>query len=318
MQRNPRLTATGLGLGLAALLLTAHGCDSNKGGSEDTAVVVPPASEVAAVRESGKGGGAAASAESSGTTAPAPAAEAKDESKAAAAAPVKATGWGTLKGQITFDGDPPAQPLLVKQGDQSAKDPQVCAAQNIPSQRLVVDPKTKGIKWAIVYIPKPTAVNPEALSEKKQAKVVFDQKNCVFEPHVLAALAGSDLHIQSTDAVQHNVHTKLQNNPYNNALNKGQSADIKAKPERSPGKVVCDIHGWMSAWWLITDSPYFAVTDEQGNFEIKNVPAGTQKVVVWTEAANYLTAPAGDQVNIKADGTTEFNKKMEPGKVRPE
>ena len=56
--------------------------------------------------------------------------------------------------------------------------------------------------------------------------------------------------------------------------------------ERTPGQVICDIHPWMTAWWMVLDNPYFAVTDENGNFEIKNVPAGTQKVVVWQEAVS--------------------------------
>jgi hypothetical protein len=314
---NDRRTSLGFGIGLAALLLAAQGCGQNKGATEDTAVVVPPASEVAAAKEAGKSTGSATPAESNSAN-PAPAPEAKGDSAKAEAAPVKAEGWGTLKGQITFDGDPPAPTFLVTKGDKNAKDPEVCAAQNIPSQRLVVDPKTKGVKWAIVYIPNPTAKSPEAISEKKNAKITFDQKNCTFEPHVLAALADTKIDVVSTDSVKHNVDSKLQNNKFNQALEKGQKLEIPTKRERSPGKIVCDIHNWMSAYWLITDSPYFAVTDEQGNYEIKNVPAGTQKVVVWQEATGPITPSSGQAVNIKAGDTTEFSKKLEPGKIRPE
>ncbi|HWE39169.1 MAG TPA: hypothetical protein VG406_21650 [Isosphaeraceae bacterium] len=307
----------GLGIGLAGLMLAANGCGNNKGGTEDTAVVVPPPSEVAAAKESGGGSSGSAAVDKTPSSNPAP--EAKGGSSKAEAAPVKAEGWGTLKGQITFDGDPPAPTMLVTKGDKGAKDPEVCAAQNIPSQRLVVDPKTKGIRYAIVYIPNPTAKNPEAVSEKKNANVVFDQRNCTFVPHVLAAISGAKIKIVSTDPVKHNVDSKLQNNKFNQALEKGKELDITGIKERSPGKVVCDIHNWMSAYWLITDSPYFAVTDEQGNYEIKNVPAGTQKVVVWLEAANRpLTPTSGEAVNIKADGETEFSKKLEPSNVRPE
>jgi hypothetical protein len=94
---------------------------------------------------------------------------------------------------------------------------------------------------------------------------------------------------------------------------------VNAKsPERGPGEVVCDIHPWMKAWWLVIDSPYFAVTDEKGNFEIKNVPAGTQKVVVWQEAAGFVTPAAGAPLDIKADGETAKDFTVEPGKVKPE
>ena len=72
----------------------------------------------------------------------------------------------------------------------------------------------------------------------------------------------------------------------------------------------------MLAYWLVLDHPYFAVTDENGNFEIKNAPAGTQKVVVWQEAAGYVTAASGESVNIKPNDTTTQEFKIDPAKVK--
>ncbi len=85
-----------------------------------------------------------------------------------------------------------------------------------------------------------------------------------------------------------------------------------------PGKVGCDIHSWMEAYWLVLDNPYFAVTDEKGNFEIKDAPAGDQKVVVWAEALGpgYLTSPSGDVVNIKASGDTTKDFTLDAAKVK--
>ena len=56
---------------------------------------------------------------------------------------------------------------------------------------------------------------------------------------------------------------------------------------------------------MVVDHPYIAVTDAKGNFEIKNVPAGTQKVVVWQEAVGFVTAPSGEDVTIKPNDTTD-------------
>ncbi len=65
----------------------------------------------------------------------------------------------------------------------------------------------------------------------------------------------------------------------------------------------------MNAWWMVCDNPYFAVTDSQGRFEIPLVPAGSQQVVVWQEAARDrgfgLTSATGQPVVIKADETVE-------------
>ena len=72
---------------------------------------------------------------------------------------------------------------------------------------------------------------------------------------------------------------------------------------------------------MVLDNPYFAVTDEKGNFEIKNVPAGTQKVVVWQEAVDkngFVTAPSGDEVVIKANDSVVHDVKLEPSRLRPE
>ena len=91
-------------------------------------------------------------------------------------------------------------------------------------------------------------------------------------------------------------------------------------PERTPGQVVCDIHPWMTSWWMVLDSPYFAVTDDKGNFEIKNVPAGTQKVVVWQEAVakgGFVTASSGEDMTIKANDTTEKQFSIDPTKLLP-
>jgi hypothetical protein len=60
------------------------------------------------------------------------------------------------------------------------------------------------------------------------------------------------------------------------------------------------------------------VTDDKGYFEIKNVPAGTQKVVVWQEAVGFVTAPSGEDVTIKANDPTVKDFTIDPTKVRPE
>ena len=72
----------------------------------------------------------------------------------------------------------------------------------------------------------------------------------------------------------------------------------------------------MTAWWMVLDHPYFAVTDAKGYYEIPNAPAGTQKVVVWQEAKGFVTAPSGEDVTIKANDSTVQEFKIDS--VRPE
>ena len=301
-------------LGLATtLLLAAAGCGGDATKTDDAVVVTDPSATVTAPASSpaSPAGGAATTPATSASTSPAAA-------PAASSAPAgKAGGYGTLKGQVLLAGNPPAANVLFAQG-KASKDPDVCAKEGaIPNERLVVDASSKGVKNVLVYIPKPVGpISDEAKSAASQVEVIFDQKNCIFEPHVLGVMRGAQVVIKNSDPVSHNVNSALRNNPFNPILAASQSSkQIMEGAERSPGQVTCSIHPWMVSWWMVFDSPYFAVTDAQGNFEIKNVPAGSQKVVVWQEAAKFITATSGQDVIIKADVSTTVPFKIDAGKV---
>jgi len=234
----------------------------------------------------------------------------------------KAEGWGTLKGQITLKGKPPAPKVLAPKGEAN-KDPQVCAKDApILSERLVVDEASKGIKNVLVYFPKAKPINEEAKSNAQTAQIVFDQEKCIFVPHVLAVMAGVKVELKNSDPVSHNINSRLRMNQFNQILNASVSINQTiAEPEKSPGELTCDIHNWMKAYWIVLDNPYFAVTDDKGNYEIKNVPAGSQKVVIWQEAVapnGFLTAPSGDSVVIKANDTITKDLTIDAGKLRSE
>ena len=300
------------GLLLGSLVLS--GCNSST--PLDNAVVVPDPSvniraNPAATATGGAASPSAAPAAAATTAAPAAA-------PAAAAAPTASDGFGTLKGKVVLEGGKPTLKLLVTKGDAGVKDASVCAGDNIPNEVIQVDDASKGVKNALVYIPKPTAVNPDAVKAVQAAKIVFDQKNCVFAPHVLGVMKGQALDITSSDPVGHNVNAKMRaNGASNNLLAPGQKTSFTPKAsEGRPSEVTCDIHPWMKAYWLILDNPYFAVTNEKGEFEIKLAPAGTQKVVVWQEAVQYVTPATGSDVIIAKDGVTTQEFKVEASKIK--
>lgn len=313
-----RIRGAFLSLGLAGLAaLTLSGCGGGGGPETGDAIVVtpPPITPTPAPEPT--------PAAKAPTPAPEPEAPAPEPEAKPAASPTKDEGWGALKGRVTLTGgDAPAVKVLVERG-KASKDPDFCAAEGpILSQRLIVDESTKGIKNALVYIPSPTAVSPEA---KKRAsantRVEFDQKGCAFEPHVMAMMSGTQIELKSSDPVTHNVNIRLVNTMGNKLMSAGGTDSVEAgDAERRPGQVVCDIHNWMQAWWMVLDSPYFAVTDAEGNFEIKDVPAGTQKVVVWQEAVQrggFVTAAGGDDVEIKAGEPTVHDYSIELSTIRP-
>ncbi len=299
-----------VGLGLTAMLaVTMVGCGGG-GGSVDDGIVVPaPDANLTSKTPANPApvSGGTSNSASSATTSPAPSA-------------VKAEGWGTLKGKVVFSGTVPPDATKVLQAQGKAeKDLNICAKDApIRLERVVVDEATKGVKNVFVFIQRPTAVNEEAKKAVAARKAEFDQKGCVFIPHALSVMVGQTVDVKSSDNTSHNVNFQLRALQTNKVLAPGGKMDVVPdSPERSPGLVTCSIHPWMTAYWMVLDHPYFAVTDEKGNFEIKNVPAGTQKVVVWQEAVGPVTPASGEDVNITPNGeiTKEFT--IDAGKVRP-
>jgi hypothetical protein len=201
--------------------------------------------------------------------------------------------WGTMKGQIILDGEVPKIQFLVEKGNSSTKDAAVCAAHDIPNEKLVVDPITKGIANVVIYLAKkPAKVHPD-LTKSKEQEVSFDQKGCRFLPHILLVRTDQRVRVLSDDAIAHNTHTHPnKNNSENFIVSPNDRTGVLLKTmtlvERAPMSVTCDIHPWMAAYWVVLDHPYAAVTDKNGNFEIANLPAGTHEFVVWQESAGFL------------------------------
>ena len=123
--------------------------------------------------------------------------------------------------------------------------------------------------------------------------------------------------------MNHNINAKLKaSSAFNQLLApQGSAKFTPTDPERTPAEVTCDIHPWMKAWWMVFNHPYFAVTDAKGYFEIKNAPAGTQKVVVWQEAVDkngFVTPASGEEVVIKANDSVVKDFKVELSRLRAE
>jgi plastocyanin len=136
---------------------------------------------------------------------------------------------------------------------------------------------------------------------------VMDQKGCVYTPSILAVQTGQKIIVKNSDTCIHNVHTKptVDGNQEFNDVQMPGGADLTytfPKPEMFL-KFQCDVHPWMFAWVSVIDSPYFAVSDKDGKFTIKNVPPGKYTV----EANHRKLGTQTQDVEIKdADATVNF------------
>ena len=201
----------------------------------------------------------------------------------AAGATAQVAGYGSLKGKVSLSGAAPTLPPLVAESQVKPDDKSVCVVNLIPNQKLVS--QNGAVQNVFIYLPKaPAGAKP---TPSPAAEMIFDQKTCTFVPHAMIVGAGQEVRIINSDAIAHNVHTyPTRNGAFNNGIGADNKVGIPMKyklSERSPVKVVCDYHTWMLAWQLPLDHPYGAVTNEAGEFEIKDLPAGKHKFVVWHE-----------------------------------
>jgi len=179
---------------------------------------------------------------------------------------------GTISGTVKFKGNAPAPKKL-----DVSKDKEVCGKSPKTDQSLIV--KGGNLVNAVVMI---TDIKKGKKVDTKE--VTLDQKGCEYQPHVLAFPAGSTVKILNPDGILHNVHSYSKvNSPFNVAQPKFKKTLEQKIDKPEAIQVKCDVHGWMEGWLVAAPSPYFAVTDDSGNFKMTDVPAGTYNVEVWHE-----------------------------------
>ncbi len=114
--------------------------------------------------------------------------------------------------------------------------------------------------------------------------VTMDQKKMQFIPHVLAVVAGSTVKFLNSDPTPHNVFSP-DNEKYNlGTWPQGQSKEYTySKCTKFPCVYtqLCRVHPEMEGFVVVLQNPYFAVSDREGKFEIKDVPPGAYTVGVW-------------------------------------
>jgi plastocyanin len=169
--------------------------------------------------------------------------------------------------------------------------------------------KEGGIRYVMVWI-------KDGLGEKKftapAEPVELDQEGCVYKPHAFGMMAGQKLLIKNTDPTLHNVHALPKKNEEFNNPQPAKGAPIEKTFARTeePFLVKCDVHPWMGAYCGVFDHPFFAVTDKDGNFTIKDVPPGEYTIKIWHE----VYPPKEVKVSVKTGDTAKADAELEPKK----
>jgi len=179
----------------------------------------------------------------------------------------------TIRGVVRIEGKTPKPaPLQITKYKEFCKD--------VPNETLVLGPG-QGVRYAVVTlegIARGKAVEKESSHE-------LDNVNCRFSPHVQAASVGQFVLFKNSDPIMHTAHGTFSGDQpqFNVGLFPGR---VSRKPLVTAGlvKIKCEVHPWMSAYIVVTEHPYHAVTDAYGEFLINDIPPGSYRIKVWHES----------------------------------
>jgi plastocyanin len=138
---------------------------------------------------------------------------------------------------------------------------------------------------------------------KPSQPLTIVQKDFKFQPPLLVVPVNSTVEFPNRDLEFHNVFSYSRTKRFD--LGRYHQGESKSVQFDNPGigKIYCEIHEWMRAAVVVVENPFYTVADKEGNYEIKNIPAGTYRLLVW----KMDHKKAGREVKIPAKGILELN-----------
>ncbi len=162
--------------------------------------------------------------------------------------------------------------------------------KSMPAEKYVI--KDKKIKNVVVYI--------EEIKAGKAVpaeSVTLTNAKCAFVPHVAVGFKGNKFVERNDDTIFHNIHTYLNGRTmYNIGLPEKGASVTKPLTKTGVIEVTCDSHPWMHGYLYVSDNPYAVVTNDKGEFSLKDLPPGTYTVEAWHEALGKVKVP-----NVKVE-----------------
>jgi plastocyanin len=178
-----------------------------------------------------------------------------------------------IAGRVVWQGKPRKNPEIRMPSDPVCES--LHAGEKVYAEQTVID-ENNNLANVLVYV----GNVPKGDYPVKAEPIVLNQEGCVYKPHVVGIQIGQEIIIRNSDNTTHNVHFKSKlNGDWNlTQSTKGDIApkDPLARQEVGTSLFKCDIHPWMEARVGVFDHPFFAVSKEDGTFEIPHgLPDGT-------------------------------------------
>jgi plastocyanin len=198
----------------------------------------------------------------------------------------------SVKGTVKFEGPAP-KPSRIDM----SQDPLCSKAHSTPATTEdYVVANDGGLANVVIYVS--DGLTSHTFQPPAQP-AVLEQKGCQYKPHVLAMEAGQKLDVVNSDETTHNIHPTPNNNrEWNMTQPHGMPLEQTFAREEIAIPVKCNVHPWMKGYIAVFKHPYFAVSDKNGNFEIKDLPPGTYTITAWQEKmtpqTQKITVGAGE------------------------
>jgi plastocyanin len=207
---------------------------------------------------------------------------------------------GDISGTITLKGTPTPEKPIDKSADKN------CGTGGAPptTHHYIVGSKGE-LANAVISLKGMDGKSTGASAPP----AVLDQLHCEYSPVILAVQTGQKIDIKNSDPTLHNVHAipTVGGNQEKNQAQAPNAPDLMFSFPKAENfvKFQCDVHNWMFAWVSVFDHPYFAVSDKDGKYTIKNVPDGKYTMVVMHRKAAPASAPVTKEVEVKGGNVTE-------------
>jgi hypothetical protein len=189
---------------------------------------------------------------------------------------VTAEEGGTITGTVKFSGTPPP-PIPVNFGAE-----QQCALAHgtaTPNMEDIVVNSNGTVRDVLVYV---TGEVPGEYAAPTEP-LVFEQRGCIFVPHVGAVMVGQPVEVRNDDPVLHNVRAQSKLGQSFNIAQpvQGMKTTKKLLKPEIGIPIKCDVHFWMTGYLHALAHPFFAITGSDGTFTITGLPAGTYTLEAW-------------------------------------
>jgi plastocyanin len=192
---------------------------------------------------------------------------------AAPATPIDPATAATLNGTVKYEGTAPKPAKIDMSQDPACKGPNA-------AETLVVD----NGKLANVFVYVKDGFGNRSFAAPT-TPVTIDQQGCRYHPHVLGVMAGQPIEVKNDDPTTHNIHPTPKDNREWNESQPPQAAPIEKSFAREEIMlpVKCNQHPWMKMYINVVKSPFYAVTDKDGKYEIKGLPPGDYTIAFVQE-----------------------------------